>query len=911
MTKLLGLAAASLCVSAGLLLLGSLTSADESPPSAATQRRPYAKLQSPLANLASTYDILGIGPTLVAATERDLLADGDSIRVVVRARSGEAAAALSAVRAVGGEAELVHGDRVQAVVPLSGLGQLAASEAIRFVHEPLRSLPHEVTSEGVSLSGVAPWRSAGLTGTGTKVAVLDSGFQGYTSLLGGELPSNVVTRSFRADGRMDDGEHGTACAEIVHDMAPAAQLYLVASQTQDEDLEAISWLMEQGIDVISASSGNPIWGPGDGTGPTHDKIDEATDRGILWVNAAGNFGDSHWSGGWRDQDGDDVLEFQSGDESNTFTLAGGESAMVYLRWNDAWDHSCNDYDLAIYDSLGLEAGQSSNPQDCNTFEPWEAAEVNTSVLDKEFSIKIQRYDADGQANFDLFVHCLTCSALEHVTPEGSISAPADAASALTVGAVDVASPTTIEDFSSRGPTEDGRIKPDLVAPDQVSTKAYNPEPFGGTSASAPHVAGAAALVKQANPSFSPQQLKAFLEGRAVDLGSSGKDNIYGSGRLSLGAVPPPGPSPTPTGTPAPTATPTPPFAAGTTRTVNLSPPGWHDLAWSGADGTDPATAMACIPGKYSIAYVWEGPTAGFKRYVEGCSLSGICNMAPLNRYDSMLVLTSADATCQMPVAASTPGATRAVNLSPPGWHDLAWSGLDGTDPGAALSCMSGKYSIAYAWEGPTAGFKRYVAGCSVPGICNMGPLNRYDSMLVLTSADATCQMPVGPASTGTPTSTATPVKTATPMGTPTPTATRTPTPTPTPVACPESGPYSGLTLGGGEFGLDVEDCGISGVWSATEWVPCTESLDATPGMVEVVYDPPLPIVNGAFSGQGNQSGSGPEGSLWHTTLQFSGSFRSDQEARGEVLIQIEVTGFPGHDTIYCDSGLLSWRAFLE
>jgi len=74
-----------------------------------------------------------------------------------------------------------------------------------------------------------------------------------------------------------------------------------------------------------------------------------------------------------------------------------------------------------------------------------------------------------------------------------------------------------------------------------------------------------------------------------------------------------------------------------------------------------------------------------------------------------------------PTPTATPGATRTVDLSPPGWHDLAWSGADATDPGAALACIAGKYSIAYAWEGPTAGFKRYVEGCAVPGICNMSP----------------------------------------------------------------------------------------------------------------------------------------------------------------------------------------------
>jgi hypothetical protein len=120
-----------------------------------------------------------------------------------------------------------------------------------------------------------------------------------------------------------------------------------------------------------------------------------------------------------------------------------------------------------------------------------------------------------------------------------------------------------------------------------------------------------------------------------------------------GPAPTPTPSPTPTATGTPTPTPTATATAtppGATRTINLSPPGWHSLVWSGANATDPGTALACIAGKYNIAYAWEGPTAGFKRHVEGCAIPGICNMSPLNKYSAMLVSITAAATCQMPVA---------------------------------------------------------------------------------------------------------------------------------------------------------------------------------------------------------------------------------------------------------------------
>jgi hypothetical protein len=124
---------------------------------------------------------------------------------------------------------------------------------------------------------------------------------------------------------------------------------------------------------------------------------------------------------------------------------------------------------------------------------------------------------------------------------------------------------------------------------------------------------------------------------------------------ATGPAPTPSPTATPTATGTPTATatgtPTPTATPGATRTIDLSPQGWHDLAWSGADATDPGTALACISGKYSIAYAWEGPTAGFKRHVEGCAIPGICNMAALNKYDTLLVnISAAGVSCAMPVA---------------------------------------------------------------------------------------------------------------------------------------------------------------------------------------------------------------------------------------------------------------------
>ena len=112
-----------------------------------------------------------------------------------------------------------------------------------------------------------------------------------------------------------------------------------------------------------------------------------------------------------------------------------------------------------------------------------------------------------------------------------------------------------------------------------------------------------------------------------------------------------GPAPTPTPTPTPTAsvTPTPTPTPGGTRTVNLSPQGWHTLSWSGANATDPATALACLSSNFSIAYMYVGATQDWLRYIPGNAT--LSNITAVNKYDSLFVLISAaGVTCEMSVA---------------------------------------------------------------------------------------------------------------------------------------------------------------------------------------------------------------------------------------------------------------------
>lgn len=108
---------------------------------------------------------------------------------------------------------------------------------------------------------------------------------------------------------------------------------------------------------------------------------------------------------------------------------------------------------------------------------------------------------------------------------------------FAVGAVDQRD--RIAEFSSRGPIFwDGvaHVKPDVVAPGESITSAMpggGYQALSGTSMATPHVAGAAALLFEAEPALTLGQLREALEGTAVELGEPGKDNSYGSGRLDL------------------------------------------------------------------------------------------------------------------------------------------------------------------------------------------------------------------------------------------------------------------------------------------------------------------------------------------------------------------------------------------
>ena len=511
-------------------------------------------------------------PLELAARTGFRIRDG-RIEVVVEAVPGATAGLVEWLGAAGAAAVSSAGSLIAASIDPALVAALAAHPDVVLVRRP-QYLPDPpparhrseqtaivYATEGAAAMNSPAWNTAGFTGQGIKVGVIDSQFGGWDSLLGTELPGADKThyRGFGSATPDPGSVHGTACAEVIHDIAPNAELYLAQTWNDVDFINAVDWMIANGVKVISMSMGWLSYGPGDGTGAWCSKVAQFTAQGGFWANSAGNSRLAHWQGTWRDDDGDGFLNFSSSSEVNLVTSSGspvwisgtaGASVSSSLVWNQ-WSSPATDLDFYLY-----KCDQSFNCTEVAKADAEQSGQASQSpveeiffdiVEDGYYGFAVKLYGGPSTMEMEFF-NRFDMNPLQFYVPDGSITPPADAASAVAAAALDAESPYTLEAYSSRGPTNGaggslggGTVKPDIAGYANVSTTSYGSRAgdggFSGTSSACPHVAGAAALVWSAYGSYTATQVRQFLEARAVDMGAGGKDNDYGIGRLFLGNPP--------------------------------------------------------------------------------------------------------------------------------------------------------------------------------------------------------------------------------------------------------------------------------------------------------------------------------------------------------------------------------------
>ena len=484
----------------------------------------------------------------------------------------------------GGDPRNVGEDYIEAYVPVTLLGELSEQPGVTRVQEIIPPEPAygEYTSQGVQTHLSQAWNNAGYSGQGVKVGVIDVDFEGFSRLRGQELPFSVEARCYTDIGvftnNLSDCEgvdpvsddtapqcvdvaqrgaeleavHGTAVAESLIDIAPDVSLYIANPISQADLRSAVDWMASQGVQVINYSVGWTFDGPGDGTSPNSisplNTVDQAVANDILWVNSAGNSADNTWFGDHSDPDGDRVIGFDGrNDEIIDLTIVACRGRLALLRWEDSWNAANTDLDLVLYH---IETG---TPIFVSDFEqsgvsgqiPLEGIRLFYPFDTDELGLGIVYHGGPVPDWIQLEVR--GAGSMEHSTASYSITNPAESANAgmLAVGATHYWDTHTIADYSSQGPTPDGREKPDIVGTACGETASYeviisdrfdnNPCWFPGTSQAAPHVAGLAALVRQRFPEFTAEQTADYLKRYAEQREAPHPNTTWGYGFAVLPA----------------------------------------------------------------------------------------------------------------------------------------------------------------------------------------------------------------------------------------------------------------------------------------------------------------------------------------------------------------------------------------
>ena len=520
-------------------------------------------------------------PSAERLPEEEQAEDG---RVLADIRADVTSAVLTRIRDLGGTVvnSVPKYRAIRALLPLISIERLAGLDAIQTIRTADEALTRQAdTSEGVVAHRADVARAGhGVDGTGIGIGVLSNGVRTLADRQAtGDLPAQVTV----LPGQEGTGDEGTAMLEIVHDVAPGAELYFAtAFGGQAQFATNIEALCEAGADVIVDDVGYYREAALQDSVITQG-VNAATTDGCFFFSSAGNGGNvndgtsSVWEGDYTAGsalivEGETLglrHVFGRGAEENPVEGEGGwldwlgYSGTIVLQWADPLGESSNDYDLFLVDAQGDVFASSTNTQD-GTQDPIE------SIASGFFAYQDARLVVVKVSGADRYLRLQAWHGELDIATSGNTFGHSAAENAVGVAAVDVRDAggaygvfdgtESVDTYSSDGPrriffeadgtpitpgkfsSTGGKLlqKPDLAAATCVSTSTPGFSTFCGTSSSAPHAAAVAALMLEAagGPAYvNLAQLRRAMAGAALDIEAEGVDRDSGAGIvMAAGAV---------------------------------------------------------------------------------------------------------------------------------------------------------------------------------------------------------------------------------------------------------------------------------------------------------------------------------------------------------------------------------------
>ena len=390
---------------------------------------------------------------------------------------------------------------------------------------------------------IVQWHDAGFLGQNVSIAVFDVEWMGidWENPEIGAIETHdcfshpscaPIIDSTHPRFGFERGVHGVACTEVIRDIAPEAEVHAVRVLGLTSLENAVDWAIEQKIDIISMSLSffnNSFY---DGTGPINQLMNRLAEHDVLMVTSAGNYARGHYRAQYNDWDWDGLHDFN---DHRGLPIYWGEGLKsINVIWDDFANCGTHDLNAFVYNRNGELIAKSTRLQSTDS-ESCYPSETVMAQIDYEdwYFLQIQLESGESWPNFDI----MTKGGLVHQSHrDGSIVDPGTHPSVLTVGAVRVDDYlfSSLEGFSSFGPTNNGLTKPDVVGPDGLSTLTYGPKNFFGTSASTPATAATLALYKSAHPELSNYDVAQAMKALAIqDNPNQITTEEMGYGRIKL------------------------------------------------------------------------------------------------------------------------------------------------------------------------------------------------------------------------------------------------------------------------------------------------------------------------------------------------------------------------------------------